>query len=573
MPDIFTTGIPLASLGSRALELGTQLDTSPLIPREDPSHLQSNHIEKDEAAAALRSLDNWTDPADRAILKKFANILGVENSPPKKKEWSERAAPDPKWTSALLDAVPIGQYVFVSDRRRGVLRYDTVNDVWSQLARPWGGRHRWQSSAIAELDGKLAIIGTYPRQMGPAWGAARLYDPATGVYSNLPRFAHRTNAAVASHDGKLYVFGGSKYSNEQSVGYGTPVDAAQVYDAATGQISALPPLPEARYGAKAVALGENIYVIGGRGLVAGSSKRIDVFDTTTGRWQEPITMATPRTYQTAWVDGGKIQISGGATFPATRLDSRGTVSSAMFEYYKDVDSSTETIDPVAEDRHTRQGVPLPIGGRQSGVAAMVDDALYVVSLEEARPGHGKNPCLQVFAEDEEPAPSTVVNITNVDNSITVVNDIDVILTSITQTSEVNIVDVTNNNIEINNDITNQVFDIDVLNYQSLRENHIAVDVDANFFCRPSWNDQPLMSVGQDADGKRYLFGIPRDGLSALPKSAQLWLCHPASGRSVAVQTDDEGRFAAELPADMSGPAYLARIDQQGHGVGAQIELP
>ena len=33
------------------------------------------------------------------------------------------------------------------------------SDVWSRLPRPWNDHHRWQSPAIAEVDGKLVHGG------------------------------------------------------------------------------------------------------------------------------------------------------------------------------------------------------------------------------------------------------------------------------------------------------------------------------------------------------------------------------------------------------------------------------
>ncbi len=62
--------------------------------------------------------------------------------------------------------------------------------------------------AIAELDGKIWVLGGYPPGRLPS-NLVQVYDPAANRWSlgpRLPRPIHHTHAAAVG--GKLYVIGG-----------------------------------------------------------------------------------------------------------------------------------------------------------------------------------------------------------------------------------------------------------------------------------------------------------------------------------------------------------------------------
>ena len=78
-------------------------------------------------------------------------------------------------------------------------------------------------------------------------------------------------------NGKLYAFGGEFFNDGGGV-----YPEAWAYDPATDAWTALPDMPHPRHGLGAVALGEDIYVIGGALRVGGSqtSDLVEIFTPT-----------------------------------------------------------------------------------------------------------------------------------------------------------------------------------------------------------------------------------------------------------------------------------------------------
>lgn len=90
-----------------------------------------------------------------------------------------------------------------------------------------------------------------------------------------------TQPAVATHDRRVYVFGGESFE-------GIVLSRCYEYDPFKKRWGALPQLREARAAACAVAFGGRIYVFGGYNQAGEVLDTYEVFDVRTSRWLNPV---------------------------------------------------------------------------------------------------------------------------------------------------------------------------------------------------------------------------------------------------------------------------------------------
>ena len=141
--------------------------------------------------------------------------------------------------------------------------YDPAADAWTRLAPMPTPRNHLGAGVIA---GKIHVVG------GRVDGDMELtthevYDPATNAWSAGPPVpTGRSGIAVVTHGARLYVFGGETVGRFRSRTF----DEAERFDPATGRWEALRPMPTARHGLGAAAVGDAIYVLSG-GPKAGMS--------------------------------------------------------------------------------------------------------------------------------------------------------------------------------------------------------------------------------------------------------------------------------------------------------------
>jgi N-acetylneuraminic acid mutarotase len=103
------------------------------------------------------------------------------------------------------------------------------------------------------LDGRLyAVAG----RSGPAdFGAVDVYDPAQDRWSAGPPVEPRGSAGAVVYCGALHVFGGESQARARSLDEALRLTAQGWHK--------LPAMPTARNYARAVVLGDAVYVIGG----------------------------------------------------------------------------------------------------------------------------------------------------------------------------------------------------------------------------------------------------------------------------------------------------------------------
>ena len=157
--------------------------------------------------------------------------------------------------------------------------------------------------AVAELDGKIYVLGGYPASRVPQ-AAVQVYDPKTdrwALVAPLPVAMH--HPVVAGVGGKLYSFGGQLSSGDTA--------RTLVYDPMLDAWSDLASMPTARGAGASAVIGDKVYVVGGR---PPGDNAFEVYDIPTNTW----TMLSdlPQTYPqrnhiAATAIDGKVYVAGG----------------------------------------------------------------------------------------------------------------------------------------------------------------------------------------------------------------------------------------------------------------------
>lgn len=149
--------------------------------------------------------------------------------------------------------------------------FDPGTGKWSARA---AAPTRRNSHAAAVIDGKIYVVGGRQNRLpkdhetsGQPGGGMEIinlptlevYDPKTDRWeTRTPMPQGQGGLAAAALDGKLYVFGGERWTPSKLV-----YSEAWVYDPGTDQWSAVASLPEAKHGLTAATVGDEIYVFGG----------------------------------------------------------------------------------------------------------------------------------------------------------------------------------------------------------------------------------------------------------------------------------------------------------------------
>jgi N-acetylneuraminic acid mutarotase len=203
--------------------------------------------------------------------------------------------------------------------------------------------------AVAELDGKIYVIGGYPASR-VIQDAVQIYDTQTREWSlgqPLPLPLHHPVAVGLG--GKIYSLGG-----QIAMSGDADTDRTLEFDPATEIWSDLAPMPTPRGAGAAAVIDDKIYVVGGR-PPAGNA--FEVYDVSDDAWTElpPLPTSTnQRNHLAATAIGGKIYVAGG------RYDG-GSFSDPMTD-------SVDSFDPAENTWSSVAPLPRPRGG-VNGIAA------------------------------------------------------------------------------------------------------------------------------------------------------------------------------------------------------------
>ena len=226
------------------------------------------------------------------------------------------------------------------------------------------------NAATATLNDVLYVFGGTTFS-GPTLNSYR-YNPFQDEWSEiakLPFTISVENAAAVPYEGKVYVFGGSAVSFAAQ-------DNAAFYDPESDSWTLVEPMPTARGGAMAEVLGDNIYVIGGINSNGASLTTVEVFQPKNDSWSNPSTpLQTPRANSGSAVFSEKIYIIGGRTREANGTE----ITLATVEVFDPQSPADEAWSNAAEMSIARQSMTV---GHVSGRLQVVGGELPTVSTHE-----------------------------------------------------------------------------------------------------------------------------------------------------------------------------------------------
>jgi N-acetylneuraminic acid mutarotase len=183
--------------------------------------------------------------------------------------------------------------------------YDPTTNSWSTVAPLPAALDHIQA---VELDGRIYYIGGLVHWPGPAVGTVYVYDPnANNFTAGTPMPAGRERGAggVAVFGNKIYYAGG--------LHDGVAVSWFDVYDTVTKTWATLPDMPEARDHFHAAVVNGRFYAIGGRHSAINATTTVNqAFDFGTGSWSTGLApLPTARGGFAAAAIGTEVLIIGG----------------------------------------------------------------------------------------------------------------------------------------------------------------------------------------------------------------------------------------------------------------------
>ncbi|MGH9767201.1 MAG: kelch repeat-containing protein [Blastocatellia bacterium] len=250
-------------------------------------------------------------------------------------------------------------------QRRGKTAPRRESNIQPAIVAPSLTTAREQHIAIQLLNGKLLVAGG--RNASGALGAAQLYDPATGSWSDTgglgaARYGH---AAVLLQSGKVLVAGGRDTS-------GNYLASAELYDPASGSWAATGSLATGRSRATLTLLrttpssspNGKALIVAGEGAGGASLRTAELYDPVSGSWSPASGLNEARREHTATLlANGRVLVAGGLN---------GGVEARVAEIYSPITNSWSGAGLLrtARSRHTAtalvDGRVLVAGGENAG---------------------------------------------------------------------------------------------------------------------------------------------------------------------------------------------------------------
>ncbi len=233
--------------------------------------------------------------------------------------------------------------------------YDPETNSWA-FARPIPTA-RTSYTATRLADGRVLVVGGMEGSgTVTASGAAEIYDAASGQWSAVARMrtTRHSHTATLLPDGRVLFAGGS---NAASVG-GGPVLTAEIYDPATDRWSDAGSISRPREGHAATLLGNGKALLSGGidytdrlGIVLESA---EIYDPVTNRWSTAGELAIGRRGHTAQkLQDGRVVVAGGIA--------QGSLMPAEAEVYDPTTGSWSPAGRLNEPRLSHALSLLPDG--------------------------------------------------------------------------------------------------------------------------------------------------------------------------------------------------------------------
>ena len=300
-------------------------------------------------------------------------------------EWSA-AAPLPERNSEIAVAeldgkiYVLGGYPSTRVVTNAVQVYDVAADGWEMGPPLPAPIHH---AVAAGVDGVLYVIGGEFEPSGVArqgvfQDAVWAYDPRRGAAGSdawQPRArmpTARSGMASAVIDGKIYVAGGRPPRGSDFA----------VYDPAADEWTVLPPLPTQRNHLAAAAIGGKVYVAGGRfggGVGSEMTAALEVYDPATNAWAARASLPAPRAGVNGTAVAGCLYVFGGEGNDA---------------HPEGVFGDVDVYDPGADA--WRSLAPLPVAVHGVTGAPVVGDRIHLAGGGTSRGGSSGSTLHQVF---------------------------------------------------------------------------------------------------------------------------------------------------------------------------------
>jgi hypothetical protein len=233
--------------------------------------------------------------------------------------------------------------------------YDPVTNAWTTVAPLPANLDHIQAVA---LNGLVYYIGGLLNWPSPEVNTVYIYNPATNTFSQgAPMPRGRGAGGVGVYNGKIYYAGG--------LNGGVAVPWFDVYDPVANAWTQLPDMPRPRDHFQAAIVGGKFYAIGGRNMaIDATTTANDAFDFAANAWQTGrAPLPTARGGFAAAALGNEILVIGG--------EGGGTTFHTV-EAYNTVTDTWRTLAPMPTARHGIQaavcngGVYIADGGLTQG---------------------------------------------------------------------------------------------------------------------------------------------------------------------------------------------------------------
>ncbi|MSQ23559.1 MAG: kelch repeat-containing protein [Chloroflexi bacterium] len=280
--------------------------------------------------------------------------------------------------------------------------------------------------AVAELDGRIYVIGGYP--------STRVYVDSVEVYDSesdqwwfakpVPQPLHHTMAA--SVNGKLYVIGG-EISPTGVANQSLYLNTVYEYDPQSDSWIGKAAMPTERSGGSAAVIGGRIYVAGGR---PPHGHDFAVYEPLLDRWTVLPDVPTQRNHLAAAAIGGKFYLAGGrfgggvgsemtdrlevfnpstnewsvaAPMLEVRAGLNGVAARGCFYTFggegndpnpRGVFPNNEVYDPRSDSWQKLEAIPIPVHGVTG--AAYLDGWIHLPGGGTSRGGNSGSTLHQVF---------------------------------------------------------------------------------------------------------------------------------------------------------------------------------
>lgn len=248
----------------------------------------------------------------------------------------------------------------------GAAIYDPVNKKFTSILRE-GSVKRIFHTATMLLNGKILITGGIDNSLGPVYlQSAILYDPVTGIYSNIglmarPRAYH---AAALLPDGRALIVGGAQGDS------GKNGNDAEIFDPTTGKFTPAGTMLYARVSHTVTTLPN------GKALIIGGTPyyEAELFDPVTNKFTIAGYLKTPRNnnHSATLLSNGKVLITGGL--------SMGKVIAAA-EIYDSEKNIFSAVTPLLSPRYLHAAVLLQNGKVLITGGAATVNSNYLKSAE------------------------------------------------------------------------------------------------------------------------------------------------------------------------------------------------